>query len=216
MITLFNSLLVLVLILNLCALGSSRIHSVIRTVTLQGILLGGMPLLVHEAVGLPDLLIAMVTVTIKGVVIPKMLFRAMDEAHIRREVEPLIGFMPSMLIGALATGAALMFSGQLPLIAIHESYAGTLVVPTALSTIFIGFIQLTSRIKAISQVLGYLVLENGIFIFGLLLLDTTPVLVELGILLDLLVGIFVVSIVINHINREFASLDTRKLSLLKE
>ena len=216
MIALFNSLLVLILLLNLLALGSGRIHSVISTVALQGVLLGGMSLLVHEKLSLPDVLVAITTIMIKGVVIPRMLFQAMDEVHIRREVEPLIGFLPSILMGALATALSLMFADQLPLIIIHEGYAGALAVSTALSTVLIGFIQLTSRFKAINQVLGYLVLENGIFIFGLLLLEATPIMVELGILLDLLVGMFVVSIVMNHINREFASLDTRKLSSLKE
>jgi hydrogenase-4 component E len=64
-------------------------------------------------------------------------------------------------------------------------------------------------------VLGYLVLENGIFVFGLLLVEAMPFLVEAGVLLDLFVGIFVLSIILHHINREFASLDTRRLSLLK-
>ena len=65
-------------------------------------------------------------------------------------------------------------------------------------------------------VVGYLMLENGIFVFGLLLVEAMPFLVEAGVLLDLFVGIFVFSIIIHHINREFASLDTRRLSLLKE
>ena len=75
---------------------------------------------------------------------------------------------------------------------------------------------ITTRRKAISQVLGFLLLENGIFVFGLLLVEAMPFLVEVGVLLDLFVGIFVLSIIIHHIHREFASLDTRRLSLLKE
>ena len=63
---------------------------------------------------------------------------------------------------------------------------------------------------------GFLQLENGIFIFGLLLVEAMPFLVEVGVLLDLFVGIFVLSIIIHHINREFSSQDTRRLSLLKE
>jgi hydrogenase-4 component E len=65
-------------------------------------------------------------------------------------------------------------------------------------------------------VVGYLVLENGIFIMGLTLLEAMPFLVEIGALLDLFVGIFVMGIIINHINREFSSLDTARLSALKE
>ena len=79
-----------------------------------------------------------------------------------------------------------------------------------------GFLILTTRRKAISQVIGYLVLENGIFIFGLLLAEAMPVMVEAGALLDLLVGTFVMGIVINQISREFSSLDTSLLTSLKE
>ena len=63
--------------------------------------------------------------------------------------------------------------------------------------------------------IGYLILENGIFIFGLLLTEAMPVMVEAGALLDLLVGIFVMGIIINHINREFSSIDTSRLTALK-
>jgi hydrogenase-4 component E len=75
---------------------------------------------------------------------------------------------------------------------------------------------LTTRRKAISQVIGYLVMENGIFIFGMLLTEAMPVMVEAGALLDLLVGIFVMGIVINHISREFSSIDTSRLRALRE
>ena len=63
---------------------------------------------------------------------------------------------------------------------------------------------------------GYLVLENGIFIFGLLLVDAMPMIVEVGVLLDLFVGVFVMGIIIHHINREFASISTEHLTELKE
>ncbi len=84
------------------------------------------------------------------------------------------------------------------------------------STVVTGFLILTTRLKAITQVIGYLVLENGIFIFGLLLLEALPLLVELGVLLDLFVGVFVMGIIMYHINREFASVSTQLLSALKE
>ncbi len=89
-------------------------------------------------------------------------------------------------------------------------------VPAAAATLMSGFLVLMGRRKAISQVLGYLLMENGIFLFGLLLADAMPVMVEAGALLDLLVGIFVMGIVINHISREFSSIDTSRLSALRE
>lgn len=213
MTNLLNAILVITLVMNLFALGTSRILAVIRTVAAQGILLGIFPLLVHKHLTLPVTLIVIVAVVVKGVVIPSIMMRALRDAQIRREVEPLIGFMPSILIGAIATAFALLVAGQLPLAPQHH---GTLLVPTSIATVFVGFILLVTRYKAISQVVGYLVLENGIYIFSMLLIEAMPFIVEMGVMLDLFVGIFVICIIINHINRAFSSMDTRRLVSLKE
>lgn len=210
---LLNALLVIVLVLNLSALGTSRIRSVIQSVTLQGILLGLMPLLIEEHIGVATLAAAAAAILLKGLIIPFMLLRAMRDAQIKREIEPLIGFLPSMILGAIATGFALLFAKALPLAGEHTT---PLLVPASLATIFTGFILLTTRVKAITQIMGYLVLENGIYIFGLLLVEAMPLVIELGILLDLFVGIFVICIIVNHINQAFSSLDTRRLAALKE
>jgi len=211
--SLLDQLLVVVLLLNLFCLGTSRIGAVIRTVAIQGMLIGVMPLLVHGGRTPQALLIAAVPVALKGFVIPAMLFRAMRQAEIKREVEPLVGIIPSLLLGALGTGLALAFSARLPLL---PADAETLLVPAALATVFTGFLMVTTRLKAISQVLGYLTLENGIFVFGLLLVEAMPLLLEFGVLLDLFVCIFVMGIMLNHISREFSSLSTERLSALKE
>jgi hydrogenase-4 component E len=89
-------------------------------------------------------------------------------------------------------------------------------VPTALSTAWTGLLLGMARRKAVAQVLGFLVLENGVFIFGVLLSDFMPVMVEAGVLLDLFAAVFVMGIVIFHINREFSSLDTARLSSLRD
>ena len=213
MTPLFETLLVLVLLLNLVALGISRIRTLIRAVAMQGLVLGAMPLLVHDHIDLRVVLVSLATMAMKGMVIPAMLQKAMRDVHIKREVEPLVGLIPSMLLGAMATALAVALAQFLPL---DGEHVVGLVVPTSLATVLTGFLLLTTRIKAISQVLGYLVLENGIFIFGLLLLEVMPLLVEMGVLLDLLVAIFIMGIILNHINREFSSLDTRQLSTLKD
>jgi hydrogenase-4 component E len=199
--------------MNLFTLGTSRILAVIRTVAAQGVLLGIISLLVHEHLTVAAVLAAGAAIVIKGIAIPAIMIRALRDAHIRREVEPLIGLLPSIILGAVATAFALLFAGQLPL-AGHQDDA--LLVPTAFATILVGFILLTTRFKALSQVVGYLVLENGIFIFGMLLIEAMPLVVELGVLLDLFVGVFVISIIVNHINRAFSSMDTRRLMSLKE
>ena len=213
MASLLNAILVVVLGLNLFALGTSRILSVIRIVAAQGAMLGLLPLLVHEHVRLPALLMTVAAVGLKGVVIPAMLVRALRDAHITREVEPLIGLLPSMILGAMATAFALLLANSLPLAPQHE---GSLLAPASIATVLVGFLLLITRFKAISQVIGYLVLENGIFVFGMLLVESMPLIVELGVLLDLFVGIFVISIIVHHINRAFSSMDTRKLVSLRE
>ncbi len=211
--TWLNALLVLVLALNLFALGTSRMVTMIKIVSLQGLMLGLMPLLIEEHIAVTSALASILAILLKGVVIPTMLLRAMRDVHIKREIEPLIGFLPSMLLGAVVTGFALLFASSLPLAGDHTT---PLLVPASLATIFCGFILLTMRVKAITQIMGYLVLENGIYIFGLLLVEAMPLVVELGVLLDLFVAIFVVCIMVNHINRTFSSLDTRLLTSLKE
>lgn len=213
MASILDALLVLVLVLNLYALGTSRIAVVIRVVAIQGMVLGALPLFAHHTISLEAVVISVAAVALKGITIPALLYRALRDVEIRREVEPLISTGASMLLGGLGAALALAFTENLPLAA---SDAHRLVVPASLATVLTGFLLLTTRLKAISQVLGYLVLENGIFIFGLVLVDAIPLMVEIGALLDLVVAIFVMGIMLTHIRREFASTDTRALSALKE
>ena len=208
-----NLLIGLAMGLNLIALGSSRLPSIIRATALQGVLLGIMPLLLEHDLNWQVAAVALATAIGKGVVIPGLLHRAMRAAHIEREVEPFIGFVPSLLLGAGGTIAAVAIARALPLLPEH---ARSLLVPGALASMLTGLILLIGRVKAISQVCGYLIFENGIYLFGLLLISSTPLLVEAGVLLDLTVGIFVIGIIVDRIQRAFDSLDTRKLTALRE
>lgn len=208
-----NGILVLVLVLNLLLLGTSRINTIIQTVSAQGALLGIIPFVMHHHLTIPEILIAVMAIALKGVAIPLIMVHALREAQIKREIEPMVGFLPSILLGAVATAFSLLFASQLPLASQH---VGKLLVPTSIATVFTGFIILITRYKALTQVVGYLVLENGIYIFGMLLIEAMPLIVELGALLDLFVGIFVICIIANHINRAFSSMDTRRLVTLKE
>jgi hydrogenase-4 component E len=208
-----NLLVGLAMGLNLVALASSRLPSVIRAAALQGMVLGVLPLLLDHQLHWLVALVAMVTVAVKGFVIPGLLRRALRVANIDREMQPLLGFVPSLLLGGAATLGAVALSGALPLLPEH---ARSLLVPGAFATIVSGFLLLMGRGKAISQVCGYLILENGIYLFGLLLIRSTPLLVEAGILLDLTVAVFVIGIIMDRIQREFDTLDTDKLTSLRE
>jgi hydrogenase-4 component E len=208
-----NVLIGLAMGLNLLALGTSRLPALIRAMSVQGVILGVMPLLMEHQLDWRVLLVAVATICGKGLLIPGLLRRAMRTVQIDRELEPLIGFVPSLLLGAAGTIAALALTHLLPLLPEH---AGSLLVPGALATVLTGFILLIGRTKAISQVCGYLILENGIYLFGLLLIKAMPLLVEAGVLLDLTVGVFILGIIVDRIQRAFDSLDTRKLTALHE
>lgn len=210
--SLADQLLVLVMLINFVVLGSSRMAFCIQAAALQGVILGVLPGIIHS---FSWHLVAITAgiIAAKGIVIPWLISDAVRKARIKREVEPFIGYVPTLILGAIATALAFVFAERLPLVPEHQDL---LFVPAAIATLMTGFLVLTTRRKAISQVIGYLVLENGIFIFSLLLTTAMPVMVEAGVLLDLLVGIFVMGIVINHISREFSSIDTSRLSALKE
>jgi hydrogenase-4 component E len=198
--------------LNLIGLASSRLTSLIRAVAVQGMVLGFLPLVMGHR-GWWVVMIALATIVVKGFLIPSLLRKALRTARIDREVEPLLSFMASLLLGAAATVGALALSRALPL---RPEHARTLLVPGAFAMVVSGLLLLMGRAKAIAQVCGYLMLENGIYLFGMLLIGSTPLLVEAGILLDLTVAVFVVGIIVDRIQREFDSLDTRRLTELHE
>jgi hydrogenase-4 component E len=208
-----NLMIGLAMALNLWALGSSRLQTLIAAMALQGMTLGVMPLLLEERPDWRVKLVALATVAGKGLLIPALLTRAMRAVHIDRELKPFIGFVPSLLLGAGGTIAAVALAEMLPLLPEHS---GSLLVPGAIAMVLTGFVLLIGRAKAISQVCGYLILENGIYLFGLLLIHSTPLLVEAGILLDVTVGVFIIGIIVDRIQRAFDSLDTRKLTALHE
>ena len=208
-----NLLIGLAMGLNLLALGTSRLPSVIRAAALQGVILGILPLLLEGRLGWFLSLIAVLTVIVKGFVIPGLLSRALRSANIDRDMVPLVGYVPSLLLGAAGTLAAVALAPRMPLLPEH---AGSLLIPGALASVLTGFILLIGRTKAITQVCGYLILENGIYLFGLLLIHSTPLIVEGGILLDLTVAVFVIGIIVDRIRTEFDTLDTHKLTLLRE
>ena len=219
-------LIAFILLTNFALSVTSRISKAIQLAVVQGTLLGLLPLAMGLGRHLHILLIVAATVGVKGWLIPYLFRRATRQLKLPREVQPYLGFTTSLVLCALGTGLALLLSSVLPLApaapapgVAHQVLAGggcALFVPASLSTLLTGFILLITRRKALSQVVGYLVLENGIYLFGLMLVEDMPLLVETGILLDLFVGIFIMGIVINHITAAFDSMDTHRLAELKD
>ncbi len=205
-------LLILVLATDLFFLGGSRIGALIRLSALQGVLLALLPALVHPPTG-HVWVIVIGTAVVKGIVLPRLLRHALLSVGVRREIEPIVGFAPSMLLGLVALGGSLWIGRRLQLP--HE-LVSPLLVPTSFFTIMAGLLLVLCRRKALTQVLGYLVFENGIFAFGVAVVHDQPVLVEMGVLLDLFVAVFVMGIMVFHINREFGSIDISRMRNLRD
>lgn len=207
-------LLAFIVFLSLYLLGSSSLTGCVKIVALQGMCLGLLPLTIHEqGFHLRALALAAGMFILKGLVIPRVLQYAIREVKIRREMEPLIGYTPSLLLGALLIGVAFVISERLP---VPEGLRSSLLIPVSLATMMMGMLMMISRIKAVTQVIGYLVFENGIYLFGLSISYEIPWLIEAGVLLDVFVAVFVMGIVINHIARAFDSISTEKLTSLSD
>jgi len=209
-----NIILVLVVLTNLKLLGSSRLGASIRVVAMQGVVLGLLPILAHtHELSWRFAALAAGSIALKGVVFPWFLSRAMREARVTREVEPYIGYVTSLLAGVVMLGVSFWLCTRLP---IPETIASAWLAPVALFSIFAGLFLIVSRKRAVNQVLGFLVLENGVYTFGVGLAPQTSSLVEAGLLLDVFVGVLVMGIAIFHIHREFDHIETDRLSTLKD
>lgn len=205
--------LVALILSDFILLGSSRLGNCIRIAAWQGIMVGLLPMVTAEA-GFSFRIAALgfAVIVLKGFVFPRLLNRALRESATSREVQPFIGYTPSLIAGVLALTVSFWLDGRLSL-PLHSTSA--IVVPVSLSMMFTGLFLLVARRTAVNQVLGYLVLENGIYAFSLAIVRDVPFLVELGVLMDMFVAVFVMGIAIYRINEEFDHMDSNRLTKLR-
>lgn len=203
---------VLLILSNFVLLASSRLGFCIKAVAVQGIVLAVIPVL-HEWSHLTaaTIILCVVTLVIKGYIFPRLLNSSISRAKVRREVEPMIGYNLSLLTGLAMLVFAFWLQTRLPL----ANGAG-LLLPAAFFAILAGFFITFARRKAITQILGYLALENGIFAFGAAALSQHPWMLEMGILLDVFVGVFIMGVAIFHISQEFDHIDADRLASLRD
>jgi len=217
-------LLVVVMLTNLALVGAGRIDTCIRLVAAQGAMLGLLPILLllgeagHVAGATAGdwtrvIVLTLMSLVIKGVVFPVLLFQSLKAADIRQEIDPMIGYGMSLLVAVGLLGISFWVGSQMQL---PHPPPSRLALPAALSTLMIGLQLIVSRRRAILQTVGYLVMENGIFIFGVTMASEQPFLVEMGVLLDVFVAVFVMGITMFHISREFDHQDADQLSELKD
>lgn len=205
---------ILLIIIDLFMLSTSRLTSLIHAAAIQGALISVFPFLfAHWHYTSHILALSLGSLVVKGFLIPRFMLRALRGENIARDLEPFVGYTASILYGIAAISFSFWVIRRIPPSSFLPSpmHAGV-----AMATAFTGFFLIIARRKAISQVVGYLVLENATFILGISLSAVQPLLVEAGVLLDILVGVFIMGIVIHHIRSEYDSIRTDRLEQLRE
>jgi hydrogenase-4 component E len=209
-----NLLGAVLLMLAFAMISQRRILSLIYLFTMQGAALALATAVVGYVTHQPHLyLSAGLTVALKVLLIPWLLHRVIDRLGIRWDVETLINIPTTMLIGI----GVVIFAFNLAIPIAHLSSAlagGTLGI--ALACVLLSFLMMITRAKAVPQVIGFLAMENGLFFAATSATYGMPMVVELGIALDVLVGVLILGVFMFQIREQFDSLDIRHLEQLKD
>ncbi len=209
-----SAIVVLIIITDFLLLSAGWLRSAVRIVAIQGLALGLLPLFVHEGgLTLRLTIIAGLVIVLKGIVFPRLLMRSLRELNTMRNITYYVGPMASLLIGILVMGSSLWWGYVLPL---PDQIGYRLAIPMVFFTIVTGLFLIVSRRQALMQIIGYLALENGIYTFGVFFAQSESMLIEIGILLDVFVGVFIMGIMVFHISREFDNIEAGQLSTLRD
>lgn len=206
--------LALVVITNFALLGAERQRLCIRLIAVQGLVLGLMPVLAYAGSPDPQLIgMAAMFLLIKGIMLPILLFRTYRQLPALQPPAPYVGYSACALLGVVGLALSMWLGEQLELAA---NPLFSLIFPIGMSTILAGLLLIVTRREALSQLFGYLVLENGIYLLGTPMAEHGSLWLELSILLDILVAAFVMGVAIHHINRVFHSTDVDRIASLRD
>jgi hydrogenase-4 component E len=204
-----------VLVCAVTVLWLSSVRSVVRVVAAQGIALGLVALILGVHLGDAGLIaIALVVLALKGVAIPVFLAKAGgDGGALNRERRPLLN-VPASLVASAAL-IVLAFAAARGVAAFVGTTAGTL-VPVGVATLLLGFFVLVTRRRPIFQMVGLLLIDNGIALVAFLCTAGVPFLIELGVSLDVLLGVVVLMVLAQRLRSEFGDLDLDELQELHD
>jgi hydrogenase-4 component E len=209
-----SAIVVLIIITNFLLLGAGWLRAAVRIVAVQGFALGLLPLFVHQdGLTIRLAIIAVLVITLKGIVFPRLLMRSLRELSSVRTITYYVGPMPSLLIGIFVMSSSLWWGYVLPL---PDQTGYRLAIPMVFFTIVTGLFLIVSRRQALMQIIGYLALENGIYAFGVFFAQSESMLIEIGILLDVFVGVFIMGIMVFQISREFDNIEAGQLNTLRD
>jgi len=209
-----NLLAALMLLIAFAMLAQRRLLRLIHLFALQGAVLTLNTLVVAATLAQSHLYFSVVlNLVLKVIVLPMILIRLVDRLDLRADAES-VGNLPLIMLVAVVL-VILSFNVALPI----SELAGTITRGTlgiAMASVLIAFLMMITRRKAVAQVIGFLAMENGLFFAATSATYGMPMVVELGIALDVLVGTFIFGIFFFQIRETFDSLDTRNLESLKD
>ena len=201
----------LILVSTFMILGSTRLYSCVRAFGIQSFLLACVAMVVGISTGKIDLyIVAFLTLIIKAAVIPYIFIYIIREIKVKREIDLYVGISPSLIIGGILVVISYYLIRSISVITELSSFA----LSASMSLVSIGLFIMISRKKAIMQMLGILIMENGLFLGAISLTNGMPLLVELGIFFDVLIGVLIMGILIFRINKTFETIDTDMLKNL--
>jgi len=211
---LINLFATLILLLSFAMISQRRIVSLVNLFMIQGAALVAASFLLGYATNQPDLYVSgALTLVLKVFLIPWMLHRMIRKLNVRWDIETLLNIPTTMLVGIALVIFA--FSLALPISRLSDSIAGGS-LGIALACVFLSFMMMITRSKAIPQVIGFLSMENGLIFSATTVTNGMPMIVEFGIALDVLVGVLIMGVFMFQIREKFDSLDIHHLETLKE
>ena len=204
----------ILLLLAFAMLSQRRIVSLVNLYALQGAVLAAATLLVAWRTGEGHLYVsAALTIALKVLLLPWLLHRLIRRLEVYWDTEPLLNVSGTMLVGLLIVVFAFGLAEPITELA---NTATRSAIGIAVSVVLLAFLMMITRRKAMSQVVGFLSMENGLFFGAMSATYGMPMVIELGVALDVLVAMLVLGVFFFQIREQFDSLDLHNLEALKE
>ncbi len=193
-------------------LALKNFKSMVKIFALQALLISFFPLLTSEShFHLESFFLTSTLILVKTFIFPWILFKALQKNQIHAENSFYLSPAKTIFLGLFALILSFWFGKQVLVQAPFSSFS----VSVAFFLLLTGLFLMIARKMAFGQIVGYLIFENGIFLLALNLAKGIPLLIELGVLFDLCAGLIMMTVAVDHINKEFEHLNTHSLDQLK-
>ena len=191
---------------------ANRLMTYIKVLALQGVILFFVVFLQLSEINTLNLVLIMLeTIVFKSLAVPLFLSHLLKRNNITREAEPFLPNFVSLVITTFIVVITILISNT-----IKDDNLDKIFFVVALSTLFFGLYLIATRRKIITHVMGYMVIENGVFVLSLAVGNEMPMLVNLGIMLDIFASVLILGIFLNKIGDAFKNVSVDQLSNLKD